>query len=166
MLQLPQYSSSLVTSTQLAPHWVSAPQPAEEHWPAEQTWVPVHTLAQTPQFAELDLVSTHPLGHGVKPAAHAHAPDWQVCPTGHALLQVPQFCESVCRLAHPTPHDESGAEHPDAPPEPFSFVLDESPHDAQMIAIRTLGTETSIRFIALTSLWALTTPHIESITQT
>jgi hypothetical protein len=63
-----------MVSAQLAPHWVKAPQPDEEHAPCAQTCPVGHALPQVPQLAPSIFVSTHPVVHGVKPAAHAHMP--------------------------------------------------------------------------------------------
>jgi hypothetical protein len=75
---------------QAVPHIV--PAHVEVHWPAVQTWVPVHAIEQLPQWVASD-ATQEPL-HSSSPEAHWHVPLWQLWPPRQGMPHPPQLFES------------------------------------------------------------------------
>src|SRR5688572_21073339 len=68
LLQLPQYASSVVRSTQMLPHLVVGATQFTPHAPFEQTSPAGHALPHMPQFVGSVFASTHRPPHFVCPA--------------------------------------------------------------------------------------------------
>jgi len=64
----------LVTSTQLAPHWVSVAAHVAEHLPSEQTCPDAQTVPHAPQLFASDCGSTQLAPHALSPTKHWHVP--------------------------------------------------------------------------------------------
>jgi hypothetical protein len=76
---------------QAVPHVV--PAQVEVHWPAVQSWVPVHAIVQLPQWVASD-ATQEPL-HSSMPDAHLHWLAWQVWPPRQGMPHPPQLFESA-----------------------------------------------------------------------
>ena len=101
--QLPQFSESVVVSTQTPLHEVlpnteQARTSFVSQDPPEHHCVDPHGCPQLPQFALLVWVSTHAPPQLVWPELHTtvHVPPEQICPAGQAWLHKPQFEGSDC----------------------------------------------------------------------
>jgi hypothetical protein len=70
--------------------------------PLLQTWLPVHTVVQLPQWAASD--ATHEPLHSSDPEGHLHWLAWQVWPARQGMPQPPQLSESDAVFRHCEPH--------------------------------------------------------------
>jgi hypothetical protein len=89
LVQLPQNCTSLVTSTQLLPHWVKVPQPTW-HTPALHACPTGQIIPQPPQLLPSVKKFLQPSEHAMKPAWHWHTPAEHALPAGQTLLHIPQ----------------------------------------------------------------------------
>lgn len=120
VLHAPQFVTLVVGSTQLWPHWVSAPQPAAEHAPCAQTWPEGHAVPQAPQFCASDFVSTQLAPHIERPDMHWQLLAPHVSPVVQALLHAPQLALLLVRSTQAVPHMACPAGQPAlAPPAPL-----------------------------------------------
>jgi hypothetical protein len=71
VLHEPQWSGSLIKSTQLVPHSVSFTAQVAPHCPSEHTEPAGQTIPQSPQFSASDPVSTHSPSQSTSPAGQS-----------------------------------------------------------------------------------------------
>ncbi len=99
--QEPQWSGSLLVSTQDEPHSV----PLHAHFELTQVPPVPQDVPHAPQLSTSLVRSTHLVPQGESPEGHAHLLAMQLAPEGQALPHAPQLAASVVRSTQPPGHE-------------------------------------------------------------